>query len=101
MGDHFGGVTIFWSYASGFQVPWEEATSVFLIQIIPSSDTIHTLLREHAKMGLCYYPEHGFLGHIIPQKAGAPPAQHTQVQDSRQQSIPETCRFCTHTMGAM
>lgn len=34
MGDHFGGLKIFWSYASGSQVPWEKATSVFLRQVI-------------------------------------------------------------------
>lgn len=34
MGDHFGGLRIFWSYASGFQVPWEKATYVFLRQVI-------------------------------------------------------------------
>lgn len=64
-------------------------------------DTIHNLLRAQAKIGLCFYPEPEFSCHIIPRKAGGPPAQHAQLQDSRQKSMPGMCRFCVRAMGAM
>lgn len=64
-------------------------------------DTIHYLLRAQAKMGSCFYPEPEFSCHIIPRKAGGPPAQHAWLQDSRQKSMPEMCRFYVHAMGAM
>lgn len=95
MEDYFGGLRIFWSYASGFQVPWEEATSVFLRQIILI--VIPYIIYRYVLRGDSAIIQN-FCAMLSPRKH-----ENLQpwLQESRQQSMAEMCRFYVHTRGAM